>query len=422
MLHSIRYGAVAVTLSGRHCTPLWHRRGERMRETVRICVPRFLQIGKGSLDRVPDILARIGNASRPLIVTDRVMVNHGMADRVRDRLAGRKIQCGIFDGVIPDPTDEIVHAGIAALEAGGHDCVIGLGGGSPLDTAKAIAVMARHRRDLLHYRPPREFDTPGLPMIAIPTTAGTGSEVTHHTVIVHMATREKISCRGEAFVPTAAIVDYELTLSKPKRLIADNALDTLTHAIESYVSRKRTVFSDRMALDCMRLVGAHVERAYDDTGNAEAREHLMLAATLGGLAFSNASICLVHAMSRPLGSLFHVPHGMSNAMLLPTVTEFSAGALPDRYADCGRAIGLAGPGDDDALAVRKLIDGLHAYNTRMEVPSMPAFGISRDAFTDALDQMAEDALRSGAPNNNPRIADKEEIIALFRRAWSMGDG
>ena len=393
-----------------------------MRKTVRICVPRFLQIGRGSLDQVPDVLARIGNVRRPLIVTDKVMASHGIAGRVCERLAERDIRCGVFDGVIPDPTDEVVHAGLAALETGGHDCVIGLGGGSPLDTAKAIAVMARHPRDLLYYRPPREFDTPGLPMIAIPTTAGTGSEVTHHTVIVHVETREKISCRGEAFVPTAAIVDYELTLSKPKRLIADNALDTLTHAIESYVSRKRTMFSDRMALDCMRLVGAHIQQAYDDTENTEAREHLMLAATLGGLAFSNASICLVHAMSRPLGSLFHIPHGMSNAMLLPTVTEFSTGAAPDRYADCGRAIGLADLGDDDAVAVRKLIDGLHAYNDRLEVPSMLAFGIDRDAFADALDQMAEDALRSGAPSHNPRIADKEEIIALFLQAWSAGDG
>ena len=392
-----------------------------MRETVRVCVPRILQIGGGSLDRIPDVLARIGSANRPLVVTDRVMVGRGTAGRVRERLAEHNIRCGVFDGVIPDPTDEVVRAGLAALEAGGHDCVIGLGGGSSIDAAKAVAVMARHPRDLLFYRPPREFDTPGLPMVAVPTTAGTGSEVTHHTVIVHAGTREKISCRGEAFVPAAAIVDYELTLSKPKRLIADNALDTLTHAIESYVSRKRTVFSDRMALDCMRLVGTYVQRAYDDVEDSEAREHLMLAATLGGLAFSNASICLVHAMSRPLGSRFHVPHGMSNAMLLPTVTEFSATAAMDRYADCGRAIGLCDAGAGDALAVGKLIDGLHAYNARLEVPSMRAFGIDWNTFSGALAQMAEDALRSGAPDNNPRIADKDEIIALFLQAWSADD-
>ena len=381
-------------------------------------MPRFLQVGRGSVQHIPEILSKIENASRPLIVTDKMMVRHGYADQVQSALASKDIQCGVFDGAIPDPTDSIVHEGIDALKAGNHDCVIGLGGGSPLDTAKAIAVMAEHGRDLLDYRPPKEFNVPGLEMVAIPTTAGTGSEVTHHTVIVHAATKEKISCRGEAFVPTAAIVDFELTLSKPRRLIADNALDTLTHAIEGYVSRKRTAFSDRMALDCMRLVGAFVNRAYSDVEDIEAREFLMLAATLGGLAFSNSSICLVHAMSRPLGSLFKVPHGMSNAMLLPTVTAFSLESAPDRYADCGRAIGLADAGDSDETANKKLIDGLYAYNEGMAVPSMSEFGIDKTAFEEALDQMADDALRSGAPNHNPRIPDKQEIKDLFVQAWS----
>ncbi|MGI9404824.1 MAG: iron-containing alcohol dehydrogenase [Hyphomicrobiaceae bacterium] len=391
-----------------------------MRETVRVCVPRFLQVGKGSLGHVADILATIGTAKYPLIVTDKFMASHGIVDRVRDHLASADIRCGVFDETIPDPTDEVVHAGIDALVAGNHDSVIGLGGGSPIDTAKAIAVMAPHGRDLMKYRPPNETDVAGLAMIAIPTTAGTGSEVTHHTVIVHAETREKISCRGEAFVPTAAIVDYELTLSKPKRLIADNALDTLTHAIEGFVSKKSAAFSDRMALDCMRLVGQYLDRAYGDPDDAEAREHLMLAATLGGLAFSNASICLVHAMSRPLGSLFHVPHGMSNAMLLPTVTKFSLEPALDRYADCGRATGLADFADDDKTAARKLVDGLYAYNARLDVPSMASFGIDPAEFDSELDQMADDALRSGAPSNNPRIPDKEEIKDLFREAWSVG--
>ena len=370
------------------------------------------------MQHVPEILAKIEGAKKPLIVTDKVMVSHGHVDRVLDCLAKQDMQCGVFDEAVPDPTDDIVHKGIEALNEGQHDCVIGFGGGSPLDTAKAVAVMAMHSRDLLDYRPPKEFNTPGLATIAIPTTAGTGSEVTHHTVIVHAETREKISCRGEAFVPTAAIVDYELTLTKPRRLIADNALDTLTHAIEAYVSRKQTAFSDRMALDCMRLVGAYVERAFQDVDDLEARENLMLAATLGGLAFSNSSICLVHAMSRPLGSIFHVPHGMSNAMLLPTVTEFSVGSSPDRYADCSRAIGLANTGDSDEVANEKLIQGLYSYNAEMAVPTMSEFGIDRQEFEDALDQMADDALRSGAPNNNPRIPDKQEIRDLFLQAWA----
>ena len=294
-----------------------------MRKTVRVCAPRYLQIGQGSVTCIADILSAIGKINSPLIITDKTMVELGHVAKVQSALADQGIACGIFDETVPDPTDDVVLAALSKLEAGNHDCVIGVGGGSPIDTAKAVAVMSRYSRDILDYRPPAEFNEPGLPMIAVPTTAGTGSEVTHHTVLVHAATREKISCRGEAFVPTAAIVDYDFTLSKPKRLTADNALDTLTHGIEAYVSQKRSLYSDRMALDCMRLVGRLLDRAYVDGGDREAREGLMFAATLGGLAFSNASICLVHAMSRPLGALFHVPHGLSNAMLLPAVTEFS---------------------------------------------------------------------------------------------------
>lgn len=155
----------------------------------------------------------------------------------------RYIRVRFFDETIPDPTDLVVVKDLAMLKQGGFDCVIGFGGGSPIDTAKAIAVMSQHSDNILDYRPPMQFNKKGgLPVIAIPTTAGTGSEVTHHTVIVHSATQEKISCRGEAFVPTAAIVDYELTLSKPQRLTVDNALDTLTHGIEAYVSNSNSFF------------------------------------------------------------------------------------------------------------------------------------------------------------------------------------
>ncbi len=390
-----------------------------MRETVRVCTPRYLQIGRGSVAHIPGILNAIGADQSPLIVTDKTMVELGHVAKVQDGLADQGIACGVFDRTVPDPTDEVVLAALAQLEDGKHGSVIGVGGGSPIDTAKAVAVMARHSRNLLDYRPPKEFNEPGLPMIAVPTTAGTGSEVTHHTVLVHAETREKISCRGEAFVPVAAVIDYDFTLSKPKRLTADNALDTLTHAIEAYVSQKRSLFSDRMALDCMRMVGRFLERAYRDGGDREAREGLMFAATLGGLAFSNASICLVHAMSRPLGSLFHVPHGLSNAMLLPLVTDFSLQAALSRYAECGRTIGFAAGDDDDETAAGKLVDGLYAYKRDLEVPSMAAFGIDHGAYENALAQMAEDALRSGAPSLNPRVATKDEIIGLFSQAWDQ---
>ena len=230
-----------------------------MPDTVCVCAPRHLNIGKGALRDVVDMLGKIGTITNPLIVTDKMMVQVGIVGNLQEHLTKGGIKSAVFDEVLPDPTDDIVLAGVKAAIDGGHDAVIGLGGGSPLDAGKAIAVMATNSRDIQDYRPPNLFNGTGLPMMAIPTTAGTGSEVTHHTVIIHNETREKISCRGEGFVPSAAIIDYELSLSKPKRLIADNALDTLTHAIEAYVSRKATLYSDRMALDCMRLVAANIK-------------------------------------------------------------------------------------------------------------------------------------------------------------------
>ncbi|MGB7243734.1 MAG: iron-containing alcohol dehydrogenase [Sulfitobacter sp.] len=388
-----------------------------MPDTVCVCAPRHLNIGKGALRDVVEMLGKIGSITNPLIVTDKVMVDVGIVGKLQDHLTRGGLKSAVFDAVLPDPTDDIVLAGVKALVDGNHDAVIGLGGGSPLDAGKAIAVMAINSHDIQDYRPPNVFNGSGLPMMAIPTTAGTGSEVTHHTVIIHNATREKISCRGEGFVPDAAIVDYELSLSKPKRLIADNALDTLTHAIEAYVSRKATLYSDRMALDCMRLVAAHVETAYNAPDNLPAREALMLAATFGGLAFTNASIALVHAMSRPLGSLFHVPHGMSNAMLLPTITDYSRRAAPTRYADCARALGLAEDRDSDDKACGALVAGLYDYNARLEVPSLSQFGLSPDSYVQKQTAMAQDAMRSGAPANNPRVPTEEEITDLYQKAW-----
>lgn len=384
-----------------------------MREDVRVCLPRLLQIGAGARKKLPELLQALAGNASPLIVTDHMMVQLGLAKEIDALLKNAGYRTGMFDAVEPDPTVSSVLSAVSALESGGHNCVIGLGGGSALDVAKAVAVFSRHSRDIAFYRPPKEFNEAALPLVAIPTTAGTGSEVTHHAVLIDDATREKISCRGEAFVPLGAVVDFELTLSKPARLTADNALDTLTHAIEAYVSPKRTLFSDRMALDCMRLVGENLDRVRMNPSDRRAREGLMLAATLGGLAFSNSSIGLVHGMSRPLGSTFHVPHGMSNAMLLPSLVAFALPAAPDRYAECARTIGFATSNDDDAKAGQKLIDGLRSWNEQLAVPTLRGFGIEQDAFKRETERMADEAIISGAHRNSPRVASKEEIMALY---------
>ena len=389
------------------------------RDNVRVCVPRYMQIGKGSLNQLPEILNIIGSVKSPLIVTDKQMVKFGYVKKLQEILLKSGFKSSVFDDTIPDPTDKVVLNGIDILKKNKNDAVIGFGGGSPIDTAKAIAVLSQYSKNIQDYKPPSTFDKKGLPIVAIPTTAGTGSEVTHHAVIIDTKSNnfEKISCRGEGFVPIVSIVDYELTLSKPRRLTIDSAIDTLTHGIEAYVSKKATMFSDRMALDTIRLVQENIYAVDKDPKDSKARESLMLAATLGGLAFSNASICLVHGMSRPLGSNFKVPHGLSNAMLLPTITEFSIDYAKSRYADCSRAGNFALPSDDDDIACEKLIKGLYKINNDFDVPSMEKFGIDEKNFEEELENMATDAEVSGAPNLNPRVPTVNEMVDLYGKAW-----
>tara|TARA_B100000700_G_scaffold250896_1_gene281724 strand:- start:3612 stop:4769 length:1158 start_codon:yes stop_codon:yes gene_type:complete len=382
-------------------------------------VPRYLQIGKGSLNQLPEIIKILGSIKSLLIVTDKQMVQFGYVKKLQEVLSKGGLKSDVFDDTIPDPTDKVVLKGIEVLEKNQNDAVIGFGGGSPIDTAKAIAVLSKYSRDIQDYKPPGTFDKKGLPIIAIPTTAGTGSEVTHHSVIIDTRTNnlEKISCRGEGFVPIVSIIDYELTLSKPRRLTIDSAIDTLTHGIEAYVSKKATLFSDRMALDTIRLVTENIYAVDKNPKDLKAREGLMLAATLGGLAFSNASICLVHGMSRPLGSNFKVPHGLSNAMLLPTITEFSVEHAKSRYAECSRAGKFALLEDNDEVACKKLLSGLYKINKDFEVPSMKNFGIDQKNFEEQLENMATDAEISGAPNLNPRVPSVKEMIDLYGEAW-----
>ena len=389
------------------------------RDNVRVCVPRYMQIGKGSLSQLPEILSIIGSIKSLLIVTDKQMVKFGYVKKLQEILSKAGFKSNIFDDTIPDPTDTVVLNGVDVLKKNKNDAVIGFGGGSPIDTAKAIAVLSQYSKNIQDYKPPSTFDKKGLPIIAIPTTAGTGSEVTHHSVIIDTKSNnfEKISCRGEGFVPIVSIIDYELTLSKPRRLTIDSAIDTLTHGIEAYVSKKATLFSDRMALDTIRLVKENIYPVDKDPKNLKAREGLMLAATLGGLAFSNASICLVHGMSRPLGSNFKVPHGLSNAMLLPTITEFSIDHAKNRYADCSRAGNFAAPEDNDDIACEKLIKGLYKINNDFDVPSMKKFGINEKNFEEELENMATDAEVSGAPNLNPRVPTVNEMVDLYGKAW-----
>lgn len=382
-----------------------------------ITMPRLLYIGGGALAEVTTALARLG-VSRPLIVSDRFLESSGFLARLTDRLDRAGIRWRAFTDTVPDPTTEVVAAGVEKLKAGDYDCLIALGGGSPIDTAKAMSVLAANGGAMRDYKVPNEIPKLGPPLIAIPTTAGTGSEVTRFTVITDSERDEKMLIMGLACCPAAAIVDYELTLSMPWRLTADTGLDSLTHAIEAYVSRKASPFTDGVARSAMGRIARNIRTACREPDNRAAREAMMLGATEAGMAFSNASVCLVHGMSRPIGAFFHVPHGLSNAMLLPEITAFSAPAALERYADCARAMGVAGEGEGNQAAVSRLLDELRALNDELKVPTPRAYGIDAARYNELLPVMASQALASGSPGNNPRVPSAEEIVELYKRVYA----
>ena len=296
-----------------------------------VTTPRLMAVGGGALAELPAMLHRLG-LDRPLVVTDPYIASCGILDRATALLDGAQIRWSVFSDTVPDPTTTVVETGTRLLAEGGFDSLIAIGGGSSIDTAKAMSVLAANGGQMRDYKVPAEIPKAGPPLVAIPTTAGTGSEVTRFTVITDSETDEKMLIAGLPCCPLArAIIEYELTLfSMPLRLTADTGLDSLTHAIEAYVSRRASPFTDGLAKNAMGLIARHIRTACAEPGNRPAREAMMLGATTAGMAFSNASVCLVHGMSRPIGAFFHVPHGLSNAMLLPEITAFSVPAALDR--------------------------------------------------------------------------------------------
>ncbi|MCU0984369.1 MAG: iron-containing alcohol dehydrogenase [Acetobacteraceae bacterium] len=381
-----------------------------------IVSPRLILVGGGAVAQVAEVLGKLG-LSRPLVVTDPFMVSSGMVERVLAPLREKGLAAPVFSDTVPDPTDTVIDAGVAVLKGMDADCLIGFGGGSPMDTAKAMAILAAGGGRMRDWKVPAAADMAALPIIAIPTTAGTGSEVTRFTVVTDTDRNEKMLIAGLAALPAAAIVDHTLTHSVPARTTADTGIDSLTHALEAFVSKRANAYSDTMALRAMGLIARNVRTAYAEPRNDAAREAMMLGATLAGLAFSNASVALVHGMSRPIGAHFHVAHGLSNAMLLPAVTRFSLPAALPRYAAAARAMGVATEAEGDQAAGSRLVEALEAFNRDLAVPSPRSYGIDEAKWNDLLPLMADQALASGSPANNPRVPTKDEIITLYREAW-----
>ena len=380
-------------------------------------VPLTILVGGGARREVVAQLQRFA-IQRVLLVTDSGMMQLGPAREIAAMLDDSGVTVTIFDRVQPDPTDKNVADGLALYRSEGCQALIAVGGGSPIDAAKAISVLTTNSSPLSQYAGYHKVARAGAPLIAIPTTAGTGSEATKVSVITDTERDVKMMILSVHLLPTVALVDYELALSMPASLTAAVGVDTLTHGIEAYVSRKAHGMTDPLALSCIQLVAKHLRTAYREPNNHEARAGMMLAACQGGMAFANSSVCLVHGMSRPIGAVFHVPHGLSNAVLLPTVTQFSWPSSVERYATVARLLGCCPFHLPDAQAAESLVVGLQQLNADLSVPRLrECRGVEETRFRTLLPTMAADALASGSPQNNPRVPTAEEIVSLYEMAW-----
>lgn len=379
-------------------------------------IPPVLITGSGSSEKVGEESKKLG-AKKALIVTDQVMVKLGVLEGTKKALEKSQLQYAIYDSVVTEPTVDYVREGLKSFKDNGCDVLVAVGGGSPIDTAKAIAIMGTNPGSIEDYKGLGKVVKEGVPLIAIPTTAGTGSEVTQFTIITDTKTSVRMLIGSPFIMPKVAIVDPLLTLSCPRGLTAAVGIDSLTHAIEAYVSGKAQPMSDIFCLSAIELISGNLRQAWANGNNVEAREKTMLGALQAGIAFSNASVALVHGMSRPIGAYFHVAHGASNAALLGVVTEFSLIGNPARYARIAKAMGENVTGLTDLGAAQLAAKAIKTLIKDIQIPSLRGLGVEKEKLEQLAPKMAEDAIASGSPGNNPRQATKEEIIELYRIAY-----
>lgn len=372
-----------------------------------IVLPGKTLAGKGALSRAG--LEKYGK--KPLIVTGKhTAKSAAAAELLKYAPAGV-----IFDGITGEPTVGMINSGVGAYHDNSCDYVIGIGGGSALDSAKAIAAMSALGGNIADYMG-KEIDGEFPPMVLIPTTAGTGSEATKFTIITDTEKDIKMLLKGDKLLPGLAVLDYSYTFSAPKSVTAATGMDALTHAIESYTSRRANPITDTFALSALKRIFANLPTAYNEPENETAREQMLIAAYEAGVCINNASVTIVHGMSRPIGALFHVPHGISNAMLDIKCLGFAAQGAADKFAAAARAVGVSDK-QDDAAAAQDFLTALEKLCSVVEIPTLAEYGIDREKFFAAMDKMADDALASGSPSNTIREVTKQDIIDIYASLW-----
>ena len=380
-------------------------------------IPSLILTGSGASEQIGEQCSRRGY-KKGLIVTDRTILGLGLVKRLEDALSRSGVEYSMYDGVATEPVVEFVEQGLETYRESGCDFLLALGGGSVIDTAKAIAVMATNAGSISDYKGIGKVPQRGAPVVAVPTTAGTGSEATAVTIITDTKTDVKMLFISPFLVPDIAVVDPLLTLSSPPGVTAATGIDALVHAIEGYVSIKAQPMTDIFCLSAIKLISGNLGQAWANGDDLAAREKTMLGALQAGIGFSNSSVALVHGMSRPIGAYFHVAHGVSNAALLVVVMEFSLIGNLRRYADIAAALGENTAGLTARQAAELAVKAVRRLVRDVNIPPLCELIEDEEEFYRLIPPMAAAALDSGSPANNPRRATKDEIAELYKRAYT----
>lgn len=374
-------------------------------------VPSINIMGKGCLKDIGPFIQEL-SLKKALVVTDKFLVGSGIAGKLLTVLDDAGIDYVVYDEVKPNPTCKNVHDGVDFLKAQGCDYLISIGGGSPQDTAKAIGIIATNGGHIAEYEGVHKSKHKSLPIVAVNTTAGTSSEVTINYVITDEERKVKMVMVDKNSIATLSVNDPELMVDKPADLTAATGMDALTHAIEALVTPGAYPVTDATALAAVEIIFNNLARTVKNGHDIEAREQMVYAIFLGGLAFNNAGLGYVHAMAHQLGGVYDLPHGVCNAMLLPFVEEENAKYVPEKFRSIAKAIGLQVNGKSDKECADFVVESIKALSKEVGIPAkLSELGVNEVD----LDLLAENAMKDACAPGNPFIPTKEEVIALFKK-------
>ena len=369
--------------------------------------------GPGAREVLPKEISRLG-LTKAFVATDKDLIKFGVADKVLAVLRGAGIPYEVFSEIKPNPTVANVKAGLAAYAASGADFIIAIGGGSSMDTAKAIGIITNNPEfaDVVSLEGVADTKKKSVPIIALPTTAGTAAEVTINYVITDEENHKKMVCVDPNDIPCMAIVDAELMYTLPRGLTAATGLDALTHAIEGLITKGAWEMSDMFEIEAIEMIARYLETAVNEPTNPEARNGMAVAQYIAGMAFSNVGLGVVHGMAHPLGAIFDIPHGVANALLLPTIMEFNAPAALDKYVEIAKAMNVYRPGMTREEAADAAVRAVRELSVRVGIPQhLTDLGITADD----LPRLAKAAFADVCTPGNPREVNEEIILDLYKK-------